>query len=141
MALKTSQIRYIKDGDPRNYPANLTAAMLTSGSFLDSATRITRLIVQGNFDLAFYLNDTITPIRIAPSNLNTGDHQRWDSNDITLPLSSTGKVITDISPIYSLRFDAKALKHFLDVNEQRLSPSGQLLENYLFINYTYETVS
>ena len=74
MALKTVQIRYIKDGDSRNYPKDLTAAMLTSGSFLDSSIRIVELTIQGNLDLAFYLNDTITPIRIAPTDLNNDDH-------------------------------------------------------------------
>lgn len=129
------QMRYIKDGDSRNYPKDLNAAMLTSGSFLDSSIRIVELTIQGNLDLAFYLNDTITPIRIAPADLNNDDIQKWSSTELILPSNSAGKVMTDITPIYSIRFDAKSLQHFLDLNTKRSDP-----ENYLFITYTYDTL-
>ena len=125
MALKTMQMRYIADNDPRNYPEDLTAAMLTSGAFLESSTRITNLTIQGNLNLAFYLNDTITPIRILPPNLNEDDHQKWCSDSITLPADATGKVMTEITPIYSVRFDARSLQHFLDLNAKRTNA-----ENY-----------
>jgi hypothetical protein len=41
MKIKQAQIRYIKDGDVRNYPANLTAQDLISGAFLSDTIRIT----------------------------------------------------------------------------------------------------
>lgn len=135
MALKTTQMRYIADNDPRNYPKDLTAAMLTSGAFLDSSTRIVSLTIQGNLDLAFYLNDTVTPIRILPSDLKVDDHQKWCSDSITLPADAAGKIMTEITPIYSIRFDARSLKHFLDLNTKRTNS-----ENYLFITYTYDTL-
>lgn len=131
------QMRYIKDGDSRNYPKDLSAAMLTSGAFLDDSVRIVELTVQGNLDLAFYLNDTITPIRIAPANLKVDDHQKWSSSGLILPSSNAaGRFMTDITPIYSLRFDARSLQHFLELNTLRDNP-----ENYLFITYTYETLT
>lgn len=130
------QMRYIKDGDSRNYPKDLTAAMLTCGSFLDSSIRIVELTIQGNLDLAFYLNDTVTPIRIAPANLKVDDHQKWTSAVLTLPANSAGAKMTDITPIYNVRFDARSLKRFLELNTHRDNP-----ENYLFITYTYDTLT
>lgn len=125
MATKTEQMRYIADGDSRNYPPNLNGAMLTSGAMFDSTTRIKEITIQGQLDLAFYINDTITPIRIAPSSLQQEDIQKWSSTEVPY--------VADI-PIYSVRFDAQSLAKFLEANSHR--EEGDL--NYLFITYTRE---
>ena len=63
MAKKVKQMRYVKDGDSRNYPANLTAEMLISGSMFDSSIRISNLKISGGvFGIKFYLNDTPTAL-------------------------------------------------------------------------------
>ena len=125
MAIKVGQIRYLGDNDSRNYPENLTAGMLTSGSFFESSIRIVDLTIQGDFDLAFYLNDTITPLKVAPSKVLQNNYYIWKFSDLGI----------ENMPIYNLKFDAASLKHFLETNSKRP------IANYLFIDYTYETMA
>lgn len=130
MAIKKGQIRYVKDGDANhNYPVNLTAEMLTTGAMFPNSIRITKLSVSaGLFGIEFYLNDTPAAV-----GAKTGK--------ITDPIARTtwtlnSDKITSM-PIYSLRFDAKSIQRFQQVNQQLDSQSPY----YILIDYSYETVS
>lgn len=129
MAKKVKQMRYVKDGDSRNYPANLTAEMLISGSMFDSSMRISDLKISGGvFGIKFYLNDT-------PTALSTRVNGLYD--EMTRGAwSFDTKNLSQIS-IYSLRFDADSIKTFLNAN--RILDDDDPL--YLFIDYTYDTTT
>lgn len=130
MALRKAQMRYIKDNDPRNYPTNLSAAMLTSGAMFDGSIRIKELSISGAFGIKAYLNDTPFAISARGGSLtNLAASQTW-----TYPTGSSR--ISNI-PVYSIRIDAASLKQFLD-NNALLSPEQQ---SYLFINYEYEILN
>lgn len=126
MATKTKQMRYVKDGDSRNYPANLTAEMLISGSMFDSSVRISALTISGGaFGIKFYLNDTPTPLSTRVNGLykeETRGMWSFDTSNVTQV------------PIYSLRFDASSIQNFLNANHI-LGNEDPL---YLFIDYTYD---
>lgn len=126
MAIKVGQMRYVGDGDARNYPTNLTAAMLTSGAMFENSIRISELSISADFGIKFYLNDTPSPLSTRNNTIaNKEIRGTW-----TLP---TGKDKVNNMPIYSVRFDAASLKQFLDNNKLLTTPQ------YLFIDYVYET--
>lgn len=129
MAFKRGQMRYITDNySTLNYPNNLTAAMLTSGSMFENTIRIHELKISGAFGIKFFLNDTPTPISIRRNQLEDKlAIQEWE-----LPVGS--QEITNM-PIYSLRFEPKSLQHFIDLNEK-----NEADKQYLFIDYVYETM-
>lgn len=130
MAIKKGQMRYISDNfSSKNYPNNLTASMLTSGTMFENTIRIHDLKISGGFGLKFFLNDTPTPISIRRNQLHNNpiEFQEWE-------LPTGAQEITNM-PIYSLRFEPKSLQHFIDLNNT-LTDSQQ----YLFIDYTYETM-
>ena len=129
MALKKGQMRYISDNfSSQNYPKNLTASMLTSGAMFENTIRIHDLKISGGFGLKFFLNDTPTAISIRRNQLSdTLAFQQWE-----LPTGT--QEITNM-PIYSLRFEPKSLQHFIDLNE-----ASEDNRQYLFIDYTYETM-
>lgn len=136
MASKRGQIRYIADGDARNYPQGLTAAMLTSGAIFENTTRITDLTVSGKYDIAFYLNDTTEPIRTLPLKneelLDNVRVQEWSLSESQAKWDEHEENIT----IYSLRIDANSLKKFLQWNESL----EEAARSFLFIDYVYETM-
>lgn len=129
MALKQGQMRYISDNfSSQNYPKNLTASMLTSGTMFENTIRIHDLKISGGFGLKFFLNDTPTAISIRRNQLSdTLAFQQWE-------LPTGAQEITNM-PIYSLRFEPKSLQHFIDLNE-----ASEDNRQYLFIDYTYETM-
>lgn len=130
MAIKKGQIRYVKDGDANhNYPTNLTAEMLTTGAMFPNSIRITELSVSaGLFGMQFYLNDTPAMIGATVGVLKDPvARTTWTLNSDKITAM----------PIYSLRFDAKSLQRFQQVNQQLDSQSPY----YILIDYSYETVS
>lgn len=129
MAKKVKQMRYIKDGDANNYPSNLTAEMLTSGTMFDNSIRISNLKISGGtFGIKFYLNDTPTALSTRLNDLsNEQTRGLWSFDTRNVPQVS----------IYSLRFDAESIQKFLNANSI-LSEEGRF---YLFIDYEYEVVS
>lgn len=133
MAVKHGQIRYIADNDDRNYPADLTAAHLTSGAMFDPSIRIKDLsISSGILGLKFYINNTPAPLSTRDSGvsfLSAGEPVKtWSLNT---------DAIANM-PIYSLRFDAESIDRLIEYNKPRLaSNSMNGSPYYLFINYTY----
>lgn len=136
MASKQGQIRYIADGDARNYPQGLTAAMLTSGAIFENTIRITDLTVSGKYDIAFYLNDTTEPVRTLPLKneelLDNVRVQEWSLSESQAKWDEHEENIT----IYNLRIDANSLKKFLQWNESL----EEAARSFLFIDYVYETM-
>lgn len=124
MKIKQAQIRYIKDGDSRNYPENLSAQDLISGAFLNDTIRITQLKISCIYGLKFYLNDTITPVEILPQYVRsisdglTGESVVWQYG-------------ADKMPIYNIRIDGRSLQRFLKYNKNG--------NDFLIIDYSYQT--
>lgn len=127
MKIKQAQVRYIKDGDDRNYPTDLTAKDLISGAFLNDTIRITGLRISCIYGLKFYLNDTIIPVEILPQRVFaqadglTGESITWEFD------------ATNIKnlPIYSIRIDGRSLSRFLEYNKNK--------NDFLIIDYSYQT--
>lgn len=123
MKTKQAQIRYIKDGDSRNYPEKLTAKDLISGSFLSGSTRIINLTITCIYGLKFYLNDTTTPIEILPQKFST-------ANSLSEELIAW-KYDVNGMPIYNIKIDGRSLQRFLGYNENG--------SDFLIIDYSYQT--
>ena len=136
MASKRGQIRYIADGDARNYPQGLTAAMLTSGAIFDNTMRITDLTVSGKYNIAFYLNDTTEALRTIPLKnedlVNNVRVQQWSLSESQKNWDEHEENIT----IYNIRIDANSLKEFLTWNESL----DEVSRSFLFIDYVHETM-
>ena len=139
MAIKKGQIRYIADGDSRNYPAGITAAMLTSGAMFDNTMRITDLQISGKYNIAFYLNDTTEPVRIMPKQegvlLDKEQVQVWSLSEAQKAWDASILQKENIT-IYSVRIDANSLKDFLTWN----NTFPESAKSFLFIDYTYDTM-
>lgn len=139
MAIKKSQIRYIADGDSRNYPAGITAAMLTSGAMFDNTIRITDLQISGKYNIAFYLNDTTEPVRIMPKQegvlLDKEQVQVWSLSEAQKSWDASILRKENIT-IYSVRIDANSLKDFLAWN----NTFSEGAKSFLFIDYTYDAM-
>lgn len=127
MIIKQGQVRYIKDGDSRNYPLGLTAKDLVSGTVFNDIVKITELSISGYLGLKFYLNDTTTPLMILPDSLN--------EDPINPGLTYMWKLNTDLIsdfPIYTIKLDARTLNDFLLYNNHVNNTE------YIFISYTYQ---
>lgn len=124
MKIKQAQIRYIKDGDSRNYPQGLTAQDLISGVFLDGSTRLIKLKISCIYGLKFYLNDTITPLEILPQKIVS-------INDGLSDESTSWNYDVENMPIYNIRIEGNSLKRFLDYNKNG--------NDFLIIDYSYQT--
>lgn len=139
MAVKKNQIRYIADGDSRNYPAGITAAMLTSGAMFDNTIRITDLQISGKYNIAFYLNDTTEPMRIMPKQegalLNKEQVQAWSLSEAQKTWDASILQKENIT-IYNVRIDANSLKDFLTWNDTFADEA----KSFLFIDYTYDAM-
>lgn len=139
MAVKKNQIRYIADGDSRNYPAGITAAMLTSGAMFDNTIRITDLQISGKYNIAFYLNDTTEPMRIMPKQegalLNKEQVQVWSLSEAQKTWDASILQKENIT-IYNVRIDANSLKDFLTWNDTFADEA----KSFLFIDYTYDAM-
>lgn len=126
MKIKQAQIRYIKDGDARNYPVNLTAQDLISGAFLSDTIRITQLKISCIYGLKFYLNDTITPLEILPQEIESiedgliGESVTWQYDTSNIKNM----------PIYNIKIDGRSLQRFLKYNENG--------NDFLIIDYSYQ---
>ena len=127
MKIKQAQIRYVKDGDDRNYPANLTAKDLISGAFLNDTIRITGLRISCIYGLRFYLNDTFIPIEILPQRV-LAQANGLNGESITWDYDTTN--IKNL-PIYSIIIDGRSLQRFLQYNKNK--------NDFLIIDYFYQT--
>lgn len=125
MKIKTSQVRYIRDGDSRNYPVGITAQDLISGAFLKDSIRITELTISGLYGLKFYINDTPTPLEILPESVNLSNVFAADAISWTFDSKKNNNM-----PIYSIRIDCRSLARFLQYNKNS--------DDFLFINYSYQ---
>ncbi len=123
MKIKQAQIRYIKDGDSRNYPQGLTAQDLISGAFLDGSTRLTELKISCIYGLKFYLNDTIKPTEILPQKISS-------INDGLSEGSVSWQYSVENMPIYNIRIDGRSLKRFLEYNKNG--------NDFLIFDYSYQ---
>lgn len=123
MKIKQAQIRYIKDGDSRNYPQGLTAQDLISGAFLDGSTRLTKLKISCIYGLKFYLNDTIKPVEILPQKISS-------INDGLSEESILWRYDIENMPIYNIRIDGRSLKRFLEYNKNG--------NDFLIFDYSYQ---
>lgn len=130
MAIKQGQMRYVKDGDSRNYPTNLTAEMLTTGAMFSNAIRISDLTISGGFfGIKFFLNDTPTALSTRVGDLTQlTERGSWSLN--------TNRV-TEM-PIYSVRFEAESIQKFLTANALLSKDETPF---YIFIDYSYETTA
>lgn len=109
MAKKIGQIRYFGEGDSKNYPANINALRLRTGTAFTTIYPVVQLGVQTLPGTKIYLNNHTTPIIVGA----TGIYE----------LSVEGLTnITDIA------FDDTSLKLVQD------NPNA-----YIIIDYVYET--
>lgn len=134
MVRKQRQMRYVKDGDPRNYPAGLTKEQLISGTCWDTNTRIVELSIQAVIGFGFYVNDTPTPLRILnyqydPNSTNA--KMQIASRKFTFP-----KSVLQMAPIYNIKMEAESMQRLINYN----STYGEADEIWLFIDYINEEI-
>lgn len=123
MALRQKQIRYIKDGDARNFPAGLTRNQLVGGTIWDSKTRIVSLTISALIGFGFYVNDTPTMIRI----LHPGNPIEQGSSSYTFTFPAR---VLNMSPIYNIKMDAASVDRLIAWNTGHPTE-----ERWLFIDY------
>lgn len=121
-------MRYVKDGDERNYPQSLTREQLISGVFLDQSTRIVSLEINALVGFGFYLNNTPTMIRILHP--DSPSQSEVESRRIVIP-----QTVLAMNPIYNIKFDAASVDRLIAWNT---SAAGNDNEVWLFIDYINE---
>lgn len=126
MVRKKKQMRYVKDGDARNYPADLTRDQLIAGTRWGTDTRIVELTINAMVGFGFYVNDTPTMIRI----LHPGDptQNETESRKFTFPAN-----VLQMNPIYNIKIDAASLARLIAWNQSHVGN-----EIWLFIDYVNE---
>lgn len=126
MVRKKRQMRYVKDGDSRNFPAGLTKEQLIAGSRWGTDTRIVELTINALVGFGFYVNDTPTMIRILrPGDPTTAE---TESRKFTFPTS-----VLQMNPIYNIRMDAASMERLIQWNQTHVGN-----EIWLFIDYVNE---
>lgn len=63
------QFRYYKDGDPRNYPRNMTLSNLTLGNIFSGYGSITQMGIQARPGTLFFLNNSQYQIAIGETGI------------------------------------------------------------------------
>lgn len=147
MATK-KQIRYIADGDKRNYPENLTRDMLVGGDFLPKNTKITSLKISGIPGMGFYLNDTPNCIRLINRVANANNETilvdpNSASHLLTLGTYNSPKdsknveIVLSHAVVYSIRFDAASVDRLIEYNNLS-SIVRSNAQKWLIIDYVTE---
>lgn len=126
MIRKQRQLRYIKDGDVRNYPANLTRDQLVGGTIWNQNTRIVQLEINAMVGFGFYVNDTPTMIRILHKEDPTLDEIA--SRKFTFPTS-----VLQMNPVYNIKMDAASVDRLIAWNTAY--PGNEV---WLFVDYILE---
>lgn len=122
------QIRYIKEGDPRN-SSGATRASLVGGSLFDVSAKIVSLSVGCMVGFGFFVNDTPRPIRILKNGDPTTDYKAYAQHE-------TFEFPTDVltmAPIYNIKCEAASIDRLNAWNNA--NPNN---EEWLFINYVEE---
>lgn len=126
---KTGQVRYYLDNSDYNYPEGLNYRALVSGSWLDESARLTDISIEGPQGLGFFINNTPTPVRLW--------RHSGDPSDGAAQWSLTASDIGNASPVYNIKFEAKSLREFININTQRQNEGGYGgSHKLLVINYT-----
>ena len=122
------QIRYIKEGDPRN-SAGATRASLIGGSLFSASTRITELTIGSMIGFGFFINDTPSPIRILKHGDPTGKEQDYANHETYI----FPQDVLNMAPIYNIKCEAASIDRLNEWNNN--NPTH---EEWLFISYTEE---
>ena len=128
MALEKKQIRYIKDGDPRN-TVGASKEALIAGSLFSGTTRIVELTVSAIPGFGFYVNDTPFPIRV----MSHGDTDQYNIKEQIFKFDSN---ILALQPIYNIKCEAASLQRLINYNETFSND-----QQFLMIDYTEEVNS
>lgn len=122
------QIRYIKEGDPRN-STGATRASLIGGSLFPASTRIVELSVGAMVGFGFFVNDTPTPLRVLRYGDPTESSDAYSRHEtFNFPQS-----VLNMAPIYNIKCEAASIDR---LNEWNNNNSNN--EEWLFISYTEE---
>ena len=125
---KQRQIRYVKEGDPRNSPG-ATRASLIGGSLFNANTRITSLSIGSIVGFGFFVNDTPSPLRVLKNGDPTQDAESYGLHETyTFPPS-----VLKMAPIYNIKCEAASIDRLNAWNNANTQN-----EEWLFINYTEE---
>lgn len=125
---RQKQIRYIKEGDPRN-SEGATRANLIGGALFSASTKITQLNVGCMVGFGFFVNDTPTPIRI----LRNGDPTESADVYAIYETYTFPQDVLKMSPIYNIKCEAASIDRLNEWNHN--NPNN---EEWLFIDYTEE---
>lgn len=147
MAVKR-QIRYIKDGDQRNYPPGLTRDQLIAGDFLPPNTKISELKITGIPGLGFYLNDTPSCLRLINRVANESNQTiRIDPNNVDhiLKLATYDspkdlnniEIVLSHATVYSIKFEAESIDR-LNAYNNLSTVNTSHTQKWLIIDYVTE---
>lgn len=114
MSKKIQQFRYYGNSNENNYPNKITAQEMRSGSIFKDYSPITKITIQATAGIKFYLNNSIKPITIMPTNeeVKTGICSIETKN---------------MMPITFLNFDIVSINEIKDTEE-----------GFIFIDIEYE---
>lgn len=125
---KQRQIRYVKDGDPRN-SSGANRATLIGGALFSASTKIVSLSVGCMVGFGFFVNDTPRPIRI----LRNGDPRETEESYARHETYTFPENVIKLSPIYNIKCEAASIDRLNDWNQNNSNN-----EEWLIIDYVEE---
>lgn len=106
MARLVRQFRYYGDGNPLNYPSEVSYAALATGNIFKNTPGITQLGIQSDPDLRFYVNNSVDPIYVGATGIYELDLEG---------LGTISSIRIDRDSLKAIDYDAKKNSLMIDI--------------------------